>query len=555
MFSIGLDFGTNSVRCVIVDWINGQVSGEAISNYISGIDGVIIDEKNPHFARQNPSDWLICLEKVIKEAIKKSKKENSFSIDKIIGIGVDTTGSTPLPVDENLTPLCFYPEFQNNPNAMAYLWKDHTSINESEEITQLAKKIRPEYLKKIGGVYSSEWFFSKLLHLARVDKNVFEKMGTFIECSDFIPAVLSGIKKPEEVKRSICAAGHKAMFNEKWGGLPDNEFLEKLDISFKGLRKKLYENTYPAGKIAGYLCKDWAIKTGLKEGIPISVGGLDAHIGAVGAGIKEKILVKVIGTSGCDMMIYPKNKYLEDIPGICGIVPDSIVPGYYGIEAGQPAVGDIFYWFVKKFMPEFTENSYYYFTKKAEKIKPGESGLLCLDWQNGNRTILVDEKLTGLILGFTLNTKPEEVFRCLIEGTGFGEKVIIEQLKKYCGEVNEIIATGGISEKNLLLMQIYSDILGKEIKLPVQQQTCAVGASIFGAIAGGYFKNVNEAQEKICKFKDFVYKPENKNKKIYDRIYVCYKQLYDAFGTKNYKGTLYNVMKDLLKIKEETTGS
>lgn len=548
MFSIGLDFGTNSVRGVIVNWKKGEVIAEAILNYPSGLDGIITDEKNPHLARQNPADWLICLENVVKECIKKARKEKTFSPDKIVGIGIDTTGSTPLPVDKNLTPLSFLPEFKNNPNAMAYLWKDHTASDEAEEITYKAKKYRPHYLKKIGGVYSSEWFFSKLLYIARHKRMVFEKMDTFIEASDFIPAVLSGIKKIEDVKRNICAAGHKALYHREWGGLPDEKFLEKLDPLFKGIREKLYEKAYPAGEIEGYLCKEWAKKLNLCENIPVSVGGIDGHFGTVGAGIDEGIMVKVIGTSSCDMMI-SNMKNIPDIPGLCGIFPDSIVPGYYGIEAGQSAVGDIFYWFVKRFLPQFTENPYEYFTEKVEKMKPGESGLLCLDWHNGNRTILVDQKLTGAILGFTLNTKPEEVFRCLIEATGFGSRVILERIEEYGVKVKKIIATGGISEKNPVVMQIYSDILKREIKVSDVGQSSAVGAAIFAAICGGYFKNVKQAQKKICKFKKKSYKPKKENTKIYDEIFALYKQLHDAFGTKNYRKSLFNVMKKLLEIK------
>ncbi len=549
MFSIGLDFGTNSVRGVIVNWKKGEVIAEAISNYPSGLDGVIVDEKNPHLARQNPADWLICLENVVKECIKKARKEKIFSPEKIIGIGIDTTGSTPLPVDKNLIPLSFLPEFKNNPDAMAYLWKDHTASDEAEEITYKAKKYRPQYLKKIGGSYFSEWFFSKLLYIARHKRYVFEKMVTFIEASDFIPAVISGIKNPKDVKRNICAAGHKALYHKEWGGLPDEKFLEKLDPSFKGIREKLYEKAYPAGEIAGYLCKEWAKKLNLCENIPVSVGGIDGHFGAVGAGIEEGIMVKVIGTSSGDMMI-SKMKNIPDIPGLSGIFPDSIVPGYYGIEAGQSAVGDIFYWFVKRFLPQFTENPYEYFTKKAEKMKPGESGLLCLDWHNGNRSILIDQKLTGAILGLTLNTKPEEVFRCLIEATGFGSRVILERIEEYGVKVKKIIATGGIPEKNPFVMKIYSDILKREIKLSDVGQSSAVGAAIFAAICSGYFKNVKQAQKKICKFKKKSYKPKKENTKIYDEIFTLYKQLHDAFGTKNYRKSLFNVMKKLLEIKD-----
>ena len=555
MFSLGIDFGTNSVRSVILNLKTGEEIAESVSNYPSGIDGVIIDEKNSHLARQNPIDYHICMGKVVKDTITKAKKEKSFSTDKIIGIGIDTTGSTPIPVDENLIPISFYEEFKNNKNAMAWLWKDHTSFDEAEEITALAKKIRPQYLSKIGGVYSSEWFFSKILHLSRVDKRVFAKSASFVELCDYIPGILTGKKNVKEIKRSICAAGHKALYNEEWNGLPDEEFLEKLSPDFKGLREKLYNKAYHSGIPAGYLSKEWAKKFSIPEGIPVSVGALDAHIGAVGAGIKPETLVKIIGTSTCDMMIFPKWKKLPDIPGVCGIVPDSIIPDFIGVEAGQSAVGDIFYWFVKTFMPKAKKYSYKYFTSLAEKLRPGESGLLCLDWHNGNRCILVDQKLTGLILGFTLNTKPEEVYRSLIEATGFGARIIIERLEEYGVKVKNIITCGGLPTKNPLLMQIYADITGRELKIAYSSQTCALGSAIFGAISAGKeksgFKNVMDAQEKICKFQKITYKPVPENKKIYDRIYALYKNLHDCFGTKNYNKGLFNVMKELLKIKME----
>jgi L-ribulokinase len=279
-------------------------------------------------------------------------------------------------------------------------------------------------------------------------------------------------------------------------------------------------------------------------------------MGAVGCGIKENTLVKIIGTSTCDMMISSKNKKIPDIPGLCGIVPDSIVPGYFGLEAGQSAVGDIFYWFVKTFLPQGPKNPHEYFSKIAGKILPGQSGLLALDWHNGNRTVLVDQKLSGLILGFTLNTKPGEVYRTLIEATGFGARVIIERLEEYGIKVRNIIVCGGLPEKNPLLMQIYADITGRELKISESSQTCATGAAIFGAIAGkerSGVSNVEEIQKKICRFKETVYKPVSENKKTYDKIYLLYKKLHDAFGTKTYNGNLYSVMKELLKIKEKGT--
>ncbi|HOL50449.1 MAG TPA: FGGY-family carbohydrate kinase, partial [bacterium] len=341
-------------------------------------------------------------------------------------------------------------------------------------------------------------------------------------------------------------------------GLPDEKFLEMLDPSFKNLRNKLYQKAYPAGVKAGGLSKYWANKLGLCEGTPVSVGAFDAHMGAVGAGIRENVLVKIIGTSTCDIMIFPKDRNLPDIPGLCGIVPDSVVPDFIGLEAGQSAVGDIFYWFLKTFLPEKRKDIYNYYTRLARNIKPGSSGLIALDWHNGNRTILVDQKLTGLIAGFTLNTKPEEVYRALIEATGFGARVIIDRLDEYGVKADSIVACGGIAEKNSLLMQIYADITGKQINIAASKQTCALGAAIFGAIAAGKeksgFSDVRQVQETLCKFKPISYIPDKKNHEIYNLIYQEYKKLHDAFGLESYQGNLYSVMKNLLKIKLRTVG-
>jgi len=558
MYSIGLDFGTNSVRAVILDIEEGIEIADAICNYPSGVDGIIVDSRNPHLARQNPSDYNVSMEKSVREAVKKAKgSKKAFNPGKVIGVGVDTTGSTPLPVDRNLVPLSFHKEFRNNKNAMACLWKDHTGADEAEEITALATRIRPDYLARIGGVYSSEWFFSKLLHLARTDKKVFDAAAGYVELCDYIPAILSGKKSPGETVRSICAAGHKAMYNDVWCGLPDDGFLHKLDRSFKNVREKLYGKAYPAGQLAGALCEEWAGKTGLPAGIPVSVGAFDAHMGAVGAGVRPGVLVKVIGTSTCDMTVAPAGKKLRDIPGICGMVPHSIIPGYTGIEAGQSAVGDIFNWFVKRFAPAGVKDPHRQYALAASRIKPGQTGLLALDWNNGNRNILVDQKLTGLILGFTLDTGPGEVYRTLIEATGFGARAIIERIEEYGVEIDEIVATGGIPDKNPLLMQIYSDITGRSFKIAASSQTCAVGAAVFGAIAAGKekggYRDVDDARKKTCRFKKAVYRPDSRNRKVYDRLYGLYKNVHDVFGLKSANMNLHHVMKDLLKIKGEVT--
>lgn len=553
MYSMGIDYGTNSVRCVVLNLESGIETGEDVSAYPSGDGGILTNGKNPYLARQNPADYHISLEKAVAGTLKKAGKDKHFSPEKIVGIGIDTTGSTPLPVDKKLVPLSFHDRFKNNENAMAYLWKDHTASDEAEEITRLAAKIRPRYLSRIGGIYSSEWFFSKLLYLARRDKEVFTSMETFMELCDYMPAVLSGITNPSDAVRSVCAAGHKAMYSDDWGGLPDENFLGKLDNSLRHVRAKLYSRAYPAGETAGYLSGKWAKRLGLPRGIPISAGAFDAHMGAVGAGVRPGVLVKVIGTSTCDMTVSPEPEAIKDIPGICGIVPGSIIPGLAGIEAGQSAVGDIFHWFVSSFM-KGSGKDHGWLSSAAAKTRPGETGLIALDWQNGNRSILVDQKLTGLVLGFTLQTRPEEVYKALIEATGFGARTIIERMEEYGVEIKEIVATGGIPEKNPLLMQTYADITGRKLKIADSSQTCAVGAAMFGAVSAGRegkegFTDILQAQKKICRFKRREYRPDVRNKKIYDRLYAMYKDLHDSFGTLKKDRNLHHVMKSLIKIQ------
>ena len=555
-YSLGLDYGTNSVRALLVNTNNGREVTTYVHNYKRGVDGIILDRKNPNLARQDPQDYVESMEICIKQVINQTKKKiKNFSPGEIIGIGVDTTGSTPIPVDEKGQPLSFRKEFRNNPNAMAWLWKDHTGYEEAEEITELAKKRNEPYLAKCGGVYSSEWFFSKILHCLRTDSKVFESAYSWVELADFIPGLLTGKQSPAELKRSVCAAGHKAMYNPQWGGLPSKEFLSELDPRLAELRDNLYTKAYSADVQAGKISPENAKKFGLREDVAISVGAFDAHMGAVGAGIKPGVLVKILGTSTCDMMVVPNKERLSDIPGLCGIVDGSILPGYFGLEAGQSAVGDIFNWFTKNFIPkEYKVDVHRLLSQKMSKLRPGESGLLALDWNNGNRTILVDAKLTGLILGQTLHTTPEEIYRALIEATAFGAKVIINRFEEYGVKVEEIVNCGGIAEKNRLLMQIYADILGRPMKISRSAQTCALGAAIFGAVAAGKsmggYETVESAQSAMCGLKDTVYRPNQKNRKTYEELFTLYRQLHDIFGTRGSSYNLFNVMKDLLKIRD-----
>ncbi len=555
-YTIGLDYGTNSVRCLIVDVTNGNEVGTAVHNYETGQAGIIIDPADHNLARQNPADYIKGFQVTIKEAISKAKKaDNNFDTSKIIGIGVDTTGSTPLPVDKDGTPLGMLDKFKDNPNAHAWLWKDHTGHAEAAEITELARKKHPEYLAKCGGIYSSEWFFSKILHCLRVDSKVYDAAYTWVEHADYMTSLLTGTTKPDQIKRCRCAAGHKAMFNDGWGGYPAKDFLSMLDPKLGKLRDSLGDKTYAIDEAAGNLTKEWADKLGIPQGIPVAMGAFDAHLGAVGSGIKKGTLVKIIGTSTCDMLVSPADQKLKDIPGICGIVDGSVLPGYFGLEAGQSAVGDIFNWFVNYIQPGGPKaGSHEALTEKAAKLKPGQSGLLALDWNNGNRTILVDQRLTGLLLGQTLHTKPEEIYRALIEATAFGALTIINRFEEYGVKVAEVVNCGGIAEKNPMIMQIYADVTGREMKVSRSAQTCALGSSIAAAVvagkkAGGY-DNYAAAQKAMCGIKNVTYKPIPENNKVYKKLYALYKQLHDGFGLKDASGKMANVMKELLSIKD-----
>jgi L-ribulokinase len=558
-YAIGLDFGTNSCRALIVSLNKGKELASHVFNYPSGKDGVIIDSSDPNLARQNPKDYLLGIEYTITESIKKAELANSlFNVDDIIGIGVDTTGSCPMPVDENGIPLCFQKNFQENPNAMVWLWKDHTSFAEAELITRTAEKIRPQYLSKIGGIYSSEWFWSKILRCKNIDEEVFNSAYSFVEICDWITASLTGILKPEKIKRSICAAGHKAMFNEAWNGLPDEEFLDVLSKGLGKLRNRLFHTAYTSEKKAGYLSKEWASKLGLSENVVISVGAFDAHMGAVGAGINEGTLVKIIGTSTCDIMIASNKKSLKDIPGVCGIVNGSVMNDYFGIEAGQSAVGDIFLWLVNNLTTEkyglTQDDKFKNLEAAANKLYPGETGLLALDWNNGNRTILVDVRLSGLLLGQTLYTESHEIYRALIEATAFGALAIINRIEEYGVEIKEVINCGGLAVKNSLMMQIYADIIGRPMKISASQQTPALGAGIFAAVAAGKnnggYNSVLEAQNNMTGISK-VYNPIPQNHEVYKKIFKLYYHLHEAFGTDKGAANLYNVMKDLLEIRDE----
>ena len=401
-FAIGLDYGTNSVRALIVDVDDGAEIATHVYDYPSGEHGILLDPRDPNLARQNPADYIEGMVQAVATTAREAAQVPGFAPERVVGIGVDTTGSTPIPVDRQGTPLAMHPEFRDNLAAHAWLWKDHTGAAEAAEITEKAARTRENYLAKCGGIYSSEWYWSKLLHCKRTAPKVFDAAYSWVEFADYVPAVLTGQHDPDTLPRCICAAGHKALYHESWGGLPRPEFLAELDPALVKVAEHYRKPALTADKPAGKLAPDVAAKLGLPAGITVAVGAFDAHMGAVGAGVRPDVLVKILGTSTCDITVWPLDKHLPDIPGLCGIVPGSVLAGMYGLEAGQSAVGDIFNWFVRQLTPaqhDADGDRHGSLTREAERLAPGASGLLALDWNNGNRTILVDPLLSGLLVG------------------------------------------------------------------------------------------------------------------------------------------------------------
>ncbi|HTR40848.1 MAG TPA: ribulokinase [Pseudomonadales bacterium] len=548
-YTIGLDYGTNTVRALIVNVADGTEVASAVWPYAHGTQGVILS-RDPNLARQHPADYLKGAEVTIKAVLVAAKKKiRGFAAEQIIGIGVDTTGSSPLPVDAEGQPLAFNKKFANNPDAMTWLWKDHTSVAEAAEITETARKMRPQYLAKCGGTYSSEWFFSKIFHCLRVAPKVFDAAYSWMELADYVPAALTGTEHLSKRTVGVCAAGHKAMWNAGWGGYPDQQFLSKLHPKLGALRARLCERVASVDKAVGGLTASWAKRTGLTAGIPVAVGAFDAHLGAVGSGVAPGTLVKIIGTSTCDIAICPNGKKLADVPGLCGIVDGSVLPSYFGLEAGQSAVGDIFNWWVHYIQPYGDKLSHKALDAEAMKLKAGESGLLALDWNNGNRTILVDQRLTGLLVGQTLYTSPAEIYRALIEATAFGALTIINRFEEYGVKISQVVNCGGIAEKSAITMQIYADVTGRPMKVTGSSQTCALGSAIAGAVVAGAHKDFATAQRAMACTTPKIYKPNAAAHKIYRELYPLYRNVHDAFGTMDWHGNLYHVMKRLIEIR------
>ncbi|HEY2761061.1 MAG TPA: ribulokinase [Pirellulales bacterium] len=567
-YTIGLDYGTGSVRALLVS-TTGEEIAASVFDYPHGVAGVVISERDPNVARQHPRDYELGAETTIKAVLKEGREKSGVRSEDVIGIGVDTTGSTPLPVDAAGMPLAYDKRFENDPNSYAWLWKDHTSHAEADQINQIGAKMRPQYLAKIGNRYSSEWFWAKILHCAKVAPGVFDAAASWVEIADWIPAMLCGTVSsgysavssggssgaPAKLRRGVCAAGHKAFYNKDWGGYPDMEFLKAIDPCLDRVRKSLPDRVYTVADAAGGLSEQWADRVGLKAGTPVAVGAFDVHLGAVGSGISPGTLVKIMGTSTCDLAISPLADPIADVPGICGIVEESVLPGFYGLEAGQSAVGDIFNWFVNVIVPGgAAEADHVKLSQKAAALKPGESGLLVLDWHNGNRTILVDQRLTGLIVGLTLHSSPAEIYRALIEATAFGARVIMERFEEYGCEAKRIVNGGGIAAKNPLAMQIYADAMGRPLSVTRSQQTCALGSAIAGAVVAGKkaggFDDFAEAIKAMASPADRTFTPDPAAVAVYNQLYKLYRRLHDSFGMPNDSEALGDVMKQLLTIRD-----
>jgi L-ribulokinase len=548
MFTLGVDFGTNSVRALVVRCSDGAEFGSRVVDYPSGAQGVLLDPKDGLLARQHPGDYLFGLKESVTGALAEAGRKRDFDPSKVLGIGLDSTGSSPIPVDAQNRPLALSDRWRANLDAQCWLWKDHTGWREAARITELCAKLRPQYIAKCGGVYSSEWFWAKLWHCLNVAPETFNSAFSWVELADWAPSVLAGVADPRLVKRGVCAAGHKALYSDDWGGLPDKEFLAALDSRLADLRNRLYDKAYDATEPAGSLCSDWATRLGLAAGIPIAIGEFDVHYGAIGCGVREGTLVKVIGTSTCDCAVVSVEKPIADIPGICGIVKGAILPGFFGIEAGQSAVGDIFKWWVEVVLGGDAA-LHAELTAQAAKQRPGQAGLLALDWNNGNRTILVDQRLTGLLLGQDLYTTRADIYRALIEATAFGARAIIERIQEYGVSTDRVVCTGGIAEKNPLLMQIYADVTGCVMQVAGSSQTCALGSAIAAAVLAGAHPDFAAAEAAMTSLRPESYQPVAENRAVYDELYALYRGLHDSFGGLTKSADLSHVMKSLLDIK------
>jgi len=544
-YVIGVDYGTDSVRSILVDTTNGKEIADSVFYYPRWKEGKYCNPVLNQF-RQHPFDYTEGLEHTIKNILKEAGPE----ISKLVGaISVDTTGSTPIAVNKHGTPLSLTGGFEENPNAMFVLWKDHTAVKEAAEINEKAKNWGGiDYTMYEGGVYSSEWFWAKILHVLREDKEVRKAAYSWMEHCDWIPALLTGVNSIDKIVRSRCAAGHKAMWHESWNGLPEEKFLVALDPLLSELRNRLYNDTFTVDQPVGVITSEWAKKLGLPGDVIIGTGAFDAHLGAVGAEIKPFYLTKVMGTSTCDMLTAPmRNIGNNMVRGICGQVNGSILPGYMGLEAGQSAFGDVYAWFKKlllwpvenllaessslsdsdksRLIEELTDKLIPRLTEEAKKLPVDETSELALDWLNGRRTPDANQNLKGALAGLSLGSDAPRIFKALVEATAFGAKAIVERFISEGIKIEGIIALGGVAKKSEYVMQVMADVLNKPILVARSEQACALGSAMAASVAGGIHKNFELAKKHMGSGFETEYKPEAVNAKKYQMIYNNYIKL------------------------------
>lgn len=543
-YVIGVDYGTDSVRSLIVNADTGEELAASVFYYPRWKDALYCDPINNQF-RQHPKDYVEGLESSILGALSQLSPEIA---KQVIGIAVDTTGSTPAAVDASGTPLALTDEFAENPNAMFILWKDHTGIKEAAEINELCDRWEIDYSKYEGGIYSSEWFWAKILRTYRVDPAVQKAAYSWVEHCDWIPFLLTGGTDVRTMKRSRCAAGHKALWHEDFNGLPPNEFFIALDPLLDGLVDRLFDKTYTSDEPAGKLSEAWAQRLGLSTKVVVSVGAFDAHMGAVGGQIEPYHLSKVMGTSTCDMVVAPMGEVGNKlVRGICGQVDGSVIPGMMGLEAGQSAFGDVYAWFKQilawpireilakselidqdtknKLIQETLDRIIPELSQAAEQIDPEESGIIALDWLNGRRTPDANQALKGAIFGLNLGSNAPRIFRALVEATCFGARTIVDRFTNEGIPIEGVIGLGGVSKKSPFVMQTMADVLGRPIRIATSEQTCALGAAMFAATAAGLYAKVEDAMMTMSSGFDATYHPNPENVEKYNRLYAEYQQL------------------------------
>lgn len=544
-YVIGLDYGTDSCRAVLADAANGTIAAVAVMAYPRWAKGLYCDPAASQY-RQHPSDYLETMQRTILEL---GEKAGSAAMARVRAIAIDTTASTPCAADAQGTPLALLPGFEDNPDAMFVLWKDHTAITDAERINNLSRTWGgTDYTRYEGGIYSSEWFWSKILHVIGRDTMVAGAAATFVEHCDWMPALLCGITDPRAIRRSRCAMGHKAMWHKDFGGYPDDAFLARLDPRLLPIKASLGTETWTSDQSAGTLSAWWAETLGLPEGIPVCVGSIDAHVGGLGGGAREGWMVKVVGTSTCDMIVAPPDRIpAEPVRGICGQVDGSIVPGMVGFEAGQSAFGDVYAWLkeillwpVRTLLPGIPGLSGVEAARIAEAmadrlipalseaatgIDPAESGLIALDWLNGRRTPDADQTLKGAVAGLTLGTDAPRLFRAFVEATAFGSRAIVERFRAEGVAIEGIVAVGGVARKSPLVMQILADVLAAPIQVPDSDQSVALGAAMLAAVAAGLYPDVSAAQSAMLAPIERVYTPDPARVAIYDGLYAEYLRL------------------------------